>query len=102
MSDFGYSCSGSDHARRENAALNASEGSIMRESPDSLMFSIGREGARQVIGAPSLAWTSMEQGGITALHPFGVEASQMSTRLPYGIHTVPEIAMVGPTILLTT
>ncbi len=66
------------------------------------MFSIGREGATQVIGAPSLASTSMEQGRIAALHAFGVEAPQMSARLPYGIHTIPEIAMVGPTILLTT
>ncbi len=66
------------------------------------MFSIGHEEATQVIGAPSLASTSMKQGRIAALHAFRVEAPQMSTRLPYGIHTIPEIAVVGPTVLLTT
>ena len=50
-----------------------------------------------VIGFPSLASTSMEQGRIAALHAFGVEASLLSQRLPYGIYTIPEIAMVGPT-----
>jgi NAD(P) transhydrogenase len=50
-----------------------------------------------VIGFPSLASTSMEQGRIAALHAFGVEASLMSQRLPYGIYTIPEIAMIGPT-----
>jgi NAD(P) transhydrogenase len=50
-----------------------------------------------VIGFPSLASTSMEQGRIAALHAFGVEASLLSQRLPYGIYTIPEIAMIGPT-----
>ncbi len=50
-----------------------------------------------VIGFPSLASTSMEQGRIAALHAFGVEAKLLSRRLPYGIYTIPEIAMIGPT-----
>jgi NAD(P) transhydrogenase len=99
---------------------------------ESVMFSIGREGATQglnlealglqpdargrievdahyrtkvediyavgdVIGAPSLASTSMEQGRIAAIYAFGVEAPQVSSRLPYGIYTIPEIAMIGAT-----
>jgi NAD(P) transhydrogenase len=50
-----------------------------------------------VIGFPSLASTSMEQGRIAALHAFGVASSMLSQRLPYGIYTIPEIAMIGPT-----
>ena len=50
-----------------------------------------------VIGFPSLASTSMEQGRIAASHAFGVESVLMSKRLPYGIYTIPEIAMIGPT-----
>ncbi len=50
-----------------------------------------------IIGFPSLASTSMEQGRIAAMHAMGVEVPPMSRRLPYGVYTIPEIAMVGPT-----
>ena len=50
-----------------------------------------------VIGSLSLASTSMEQGRLAALHACGVQAPAMSTRLVYGIYTIPEVAMVGPT-----
>lgn len=48
-----------------------------------------------VIGFPSLASTSMEQGRIAACHAFGVDAIRRSELLPFGIYTVPEISMVG-------
>ena len=50
-----------------------------------------------IIGFPSLASTSMEQGRIAAMHAMGVDVPPMSRRLPYGVFTIPEIAMVGPT-----
>ena len=50
-----------------------------------------------IIGFPSLASTSMEQGRIAAMHAMANEATAMAKRLPYGIYTIPEIAMVGPT-----
>lgn len=50
-----------------------------------------------VIGFPSLASTSMEQGRIAASHAFGVEASSNTEVFPYGIYTVPEISIVGKT-----
>ena len=50
-----------------------------------------------IIGFPSLASTSMEQGRIAAMHAMGVEVPPMSRRLPYGVYTFPEIGMVGPT-----
>lgn len=50
-----------------------------------------------VIGFPSLASTSMEQGRIAAQHAFlGIDA-KLADRLPFGIYTIPEISMVGPT-----
>ena len=50
-----------------------------------------------VIGFPSLASTSMEQGRLAALHAFGESVERVPRGLPYGIYTIPEIAMVGPT-----
>ncbi len=48
-----------------------------------------------VIGFPSLASTSMEQGRLAACHAFGLEAHSVPSLLPYGIYTIPEISMVG-------
>ncbi|MEQ8228502.1 MAG: Si-specific NAD(P)(+) transhydrogenase [Rhodospirillales bacterium] len=48
-----------------------------------------------VIGFPSLASTSMEQGRLAACHAFGVEARSFPNLLPYGIYTIPEISVVG-------
>lgn len=48
-----------------------------------------------VIGFPSLASTSMEQGRLAACHAFGVEAKSVPELFPYGIYTIPEISYVG-------
>jgi NAD(P) transhydrogenase len=50
-----------------------------------------------VIGFPSLASTSMEQGRLAACHAFGVPAVSVPELFPYGIYTIPEISMVGRT-----
>lgn len=50
-----------------------------------------------VIGAPALASTSMEQGRLAACHAFGVEGYGLPQLYPYGIYTIPEISMIGPT-----
>ena len=50
-----------------------------------------------VIGFPSLASTSMEQGRLAACHAFSVEARSVPGLFPYGIYTIPEISMVGRT-----
>ncbi|HEX7664541.1 MAG TPA: Si-specific NAD(P)(+) transhydrogenase, partial [Polyangiaceae bacterium] len=54
-------------------------------------------GVGDVIGFPSLASTSMEQGRHAACHAFNVRAKHMPELFPYGIYTIPEISMVGPT-----
>jgi NAD(P) transhydrogenase len=48
-----------------------------------------------VIGFPSLASSSMEQGHSAACHAFGVAVQHRPHLIPYGIYTVPEISMVG-------
>jgi len=50
-----------------------------------------------VIGFPSLASTSMEQGRLAACHAFGIAASSVPEVIPYGIYAIPEISMVGRT-----
>jgi NAD(P) transhydrogenase len=51
--------------------------------------------AGDVIGFPSLASTSMEQGRQAACHAFGVQAEAVNKHFPYGIYTIPEISTVG-------
>lgn len=53
--------------------------------------------AGDVIGFPSLASTSMEQGRIAALHAFGASMPPAPQFFPYGIYAVPEISTVGLT-----
>lgn len=48
-----------------------------------------------VIGFPSLASTSMEQGRLAACHALNVPASSVPELFPYGIYTIPEISMCG-------
>jgi NAD(P) transhydrogenase len=51
--------------------------------------------AGDVIGFPSLASTSMEQGRIAACHAFGLPLMSAPQYFPYGIYAVPEISTVG-------
>ena len=53
--------------------------------------------AGDVIGFPSLASTSMEQGRIAACHALGRPAHSPPEFFPYGIYSVPEISTVGLT-----
>jgi NAD(P) transhydrogenase len=53
--------------------------------------------AGDIIGYPSLAATSSEQGRLAACHAFGVPAPPMADHFPIGIYSVPEISMVGAT-----
>ncbi len=51
--------------------------------------------AGDVIGFPSLASTSMEQGRLASCHMFGKPSTMPPSLVPYGIYTIPEISMVG-------
>ncbi|HVT94202.1 MAG TPA: Si-specific NAD(P)(+) transhydrogenase [Bryobacteraceae bacterium] len=50
-----------------------------------------------VIGFPSLASVSMEQGRLAAAHAFGAAVHSNPANYPYGIYTIPEISFVGKT-----
>jgi NAD(P) transhydrogenase len=50
-----------------------------------------------VIGFPSLASVSMEQGRIAAAHAFGKPVSSNPNYFPFGIYTIPEISFLGKT-----
>lgn len=50
-----------------------------------------------VIGGPSLASTSMEQGRLASRHAFGSEIHYFPTFYPIGIYTIPEISSCGYT-----
>lgn len=54
------------------------------------MYAVG-----DVIGFPSLASTSMEQGRLATCHAFGVPTQSAPELFPYGIYTIPEISTVG-------
>jgi NAD(P) transhydrogenase len=50
-----------------------------------------------VIGFPSLASASAEQGRIASCDACGVEAHSMTDLLPFGVYSIPEISYVGKT-----
>jgi NAD(P) transhydrogenase len=56
------------------------------------IFAVG-----DVIGFPSLASVSMEQGRIAAGAAFGVKIPSNPAAYPYGIYTIPEISFIGKT-----
>jgi len=51
--------------------------------------------AGDVIGYPSLAATSSEQGRLAACDAFGLQVQRMPAHFPIGIYAIPEISMVG-------
>jgi NAD(P) transhydrogenase len=56
------------------------------------IFAVG-----DVIGFPSLASVSMEQGRIAAARAFNIPAYSNPANYPYGIYTIPEISFIGKT-----
>jgi NAD(P) transhydrogenase len=56
------------------------------------IFAVG-----DVIGFPSLASVSMEQGRIAAARAFGIQVQTDPASYPYGIYTIPQISFIGKT-----
>ncbi len=56
------------------------------------IFAVG-----DVIGFPSLASVSMEQGRIACANAFGKTIHSNPASYPYGIYTIPEISFIGKT-----
>jgi NAD(P) transhydrogenase len=86
-----------DELELEAAGLQADDRGRISVGPDfrtavDHIFAVG-----DVIGFPSLAATSAEQGRLAALNAFGQGGGTMSSVLPMGIYTIPEISFVGKT-----
>ncbi len=86
-----------DELALKNAGLTADERGRITVDPQfrtavSHIFAAG-----DIIGYPSLAATSSEQGRLAACHALGVNATPMADHFPIGIYAVPEISMVGAT-----
>lgn len=56
------------------------------------IFAVG-----DVIGFPSLASVSMEQGRIASARAFGITVQSDPEGYPYGIYTIPQISFIGKT-----
>jgi NAD(P) transhydrogenase len=79
----------------EIAGLDANERGYIEVGPDFRTAVDHIYAAGDVIGWPSLAATSMEQGRLAAAHALDQPTHSMSELLPFGIYTIPEISYVG-------
>jgi len=68
--------------------LSVNKNTFQTDEPN--IYAVG-----DVIGFPSLASTSMEQGRIAACHAFDELAHAPPEFFPYGIYAVPEISTIG-------
>ncbi|MCB5201934.1 Si-specific NAD(P)(+) transhydrogenase [Neorhizobium sp. T786] len=80
------------------AGLEADSRGRLKVDPETFQTAVSHiYAAGDVVGFPSLASTSMEQGRIAARHAVGAPASEPPQYFPYGIYAVPEISTCGLT-----
>ncbi len=78
--------------------LEADNRGRLKVNPETFQTSVPNiYAAGDVVGFPSLASTSMEQGRIAARHAMGAPAHDPPQFFPYGIYAVPEISTCGLT-----
>jgi NAD(P) transhydrogenase len=82
----------------EACGLSADSRGRIKVNPETFQTDVPNiYAAGDVVGFPSLASTSMEQGRIAARHAVGAPASDPPQYFPYGIYAVPEISTCGLT-----
>ncbi|PZU84281.1 MAG: Si-specific NAD(P)(+) transhydrogenase [Shinella sp.] len=82
----------------EACGLVADSRGRIKVDPETFQSSVpGIYAAGDVVGFPSLASTSMEQGRIAARHAVGAPSQDPPQYFPYGIYAVPEISTCGLT-----
>ncbi|MEO1174341.1 MAG: Si-specific NAD(P)(+) transhydrogenase, partial [Myxococcota bacterium] len=91
----GYRAGAVDRLNLEGTAVQVdSRGRIQVDenyrTDEPSVFAVG-----DVIGFPSLASTSMEQGRVAACNAFDVPVDSFARLFPYGIYTIPEMSVVG-------
>ena len=87
-----------DSLNLEAAGLEADNRGRLKVDPETFQTAVPTiYAAGDVVGFPSLAATSMEQGRIAARHAVGAPAHEPPQFFPYGIYAVPEISTCGLT-----
>jgi len=87
-----------DTLNLEAAGLEADSRGRLKVNPETFQTSVPNiYAAGDVVGFPSLASTSMEQGRIAARVAVGAVAKEPPKYFPYGIYAVPEISTCGLT-----
>ena len=79
----------------ENAGLELNDKQLISVDQDLRTAVPGIYAAGDVIGPPSLASSSMEQGRRAACNAFQLETGQMGSLIPTGIYAIPELSAVG-------
>ena len=101
VTDLVLACTGrvgaSDVLDLEKAGVATDERGRIVVGPDYRTSVPNIFAAGDIIGFPSLAATSSEQGRLAACHAFGAVAEPMPDHFPIGIYAIPEISMVGET-----
>ena len=87
-----------DTLNLDAAGLEADSRGRLKVNPETFQTSVPDiYAAGDVVGFPSLASTSMEQGRIAARVAIGAVAKEPPKYFPYGIYAVPEISTCGLT-----
>ncbi|ULR46246.1 Si-specific NAD(P)(+) transhydrogenase [Rhizobium sp. K102] len=87
-----------DTLNLEAIGLEADNRGRLKVNPETFQTSVPNVyAAGDVVGFPSLASTSMEQGRIAARVAIGAVAKEPPKYFPYGIYAVPEISTCGLT-----
>ncbi len=81
----------------ENASVDVNKRQLIEVNDNCQSSKPHIYAAGDVIGFPSLASTSMEQGRQVACHAFGKSIADKMKNFPFGIYSVPEMSMVGMT-----
>ena len=85
-----------EHLGLENCGLTVDSRGRLKINPLTFQTEVPHIYAGgDVIGFPSLASTSMEQGRMAACHAFDIPMPPAPEHFPYGIYSVPEISTVG-------
>ena len=99
--DLAFICAGRIGAtaslKLDSAGLSADERGRLSVNEEFRTNTSNIFAARDVIGIPSLAATSAEQGRLAACKAFGIDSGPMPDNFPVGIYAIPEISMVGKT-----
>jgi NAD(P) transhydrogenase len=84
-----------DNLNLDAAGVRANERGLIPVNEDYQTITPNIYAVGDVVGFPSLASTSMEQGRHAACHAFNGRADSLPDFHPYGIYTIPEISICG-------